>query len=80
MSDLFKYIVVGRGMMGSAAARHLSKVTDGVALIGPDEPAHPLQHDGVSPAIMTRRASPNDRFQPGLGNAGEPFNCALCRD
>lgn len=47
MSDFFKFIVVGRGMMGSAAARHLSKVTDGIALIGPDEPAHPLRHDGV---------------------------------
>ncbi|KAA3505167.1 NAD(P)/FAD-dependent oxidoreductase [Agrobacterium tumefaciens] len=43
----FKYIVVGAGMMGAAAARHLSAQTDGVALIGPDEPADRKIHNGV---------------------------------
>jgi sarcosine oxidase len=43
----FKYIVVGAGMMGAAAARHLSAQTDGVALIGPDEPADRKTHNGV---------------------------------
>jgi sarcosine oxidase len=43
----FKYIVVGAGMMGAAAARHLSAKTDGVALIGPDEPADRKTHTGV---------------------------------
>lgn len=43
----FKYIVVGAGMMGAAAARHLSAQTDGVALIGPDEPADRKTHTGV---------------------------------
>ena len=43
----FKYIVVGAGMMGAAAARHLSATTDGVALIGPDEPADRKTHTGV---------------------------------
>jgi sarcosine oxidase len=47
MVQRFKYIVIGRGMMGAAAARHLSQWTDGVALIGPDEPADPLRHQGV---------------------------------
>ncbi|MDX8324955.1 FAD-dependent oxidoreductase [Agrobacterium tumefaciens] len=43
----FKYIVVGAGMMGAAAARHLSAQTDGVALIGPDEPVDRKTHNGV---------------------------------
>ncbi len=47
MSVDFKYIIVGRGMMGAAAARHLAKSTDGVAVIGPDEPEDRKRHDGV---------------------------------
>lgn len=40
-------IVVGKGMMGSAAARYLSAAGARVALIGQDEPADHTQHDGV---------------------------------
>lgn len=47
MSAQFKYIVVGAGMMGAAAARHLSLETDGVALIGPAEPSDIRDHHGV---------------------------------
>lgn len=47
MSGHFKYIVVGRGMMGAAAARHLAETVDGVALIGPGEPADIKSHRGV---------------------------------
>ncbi|MGC4391151.1 FAD-dependent oxidoreductase [Agrobacterium sp. M50-1] len=47
MSGHFKYIVVGRGMMGAAAARHLAETVDGVALIGPGEPADIKSHQGV---------------------------------
>ncbi|MDX8324956.1 FAD-binding oxidoreductase [Rhizobium rhizogenes] len=47
MSGHFKYIVVGRGMMGAAAARHLAENTEGVALIGPGEPADIKSHPGV---------------------------------
>jgi len=43
----FKYIIVGAGMMGAAAARHLSRWTDGVALIGPEEPLDHSSHRGV---------------------------------
>ncbi|ANK86513.1 MULTISPECIES: NAD(P)/FAD-dependent oxidoreductase [unclassified Rhizobium] len=43
----FKYIVVGRGLMGAAAARHLARQTDGVAVIGPDEPDDRKAHEGV---------------------------------
>ena len=39
--------VVGRGLIGSAAARHLSKRGCRVTLIGPSEPADYARHDGV---------------------------------
>ena len=42
-----RYIVLGRGLIGSAAARHLAESTDGVACIGPDEPADRAGHNGV---------------------------------
>lgn len=47
MSGHFNYIVVGCGMMGAAAARHLAETVDGVALIGPGEPADIKSHQGV---------------------------------
>ncbi len=39
--------VVGRGLIGSAAARHLAKAGQTVTLIGPDEPAERAAHNGV---------------------------------
>ncbi|TDK38877.1 FAD-dependent oxidoreductase [Rhizobium deserti] len=64
MAGRFKYIVVGRGMMGAAAARHLSQWTDGVALIGPGEPADYRRHEGVfashyDEARITRTIDPD---------------------
>ncbi len=47
MAADFRYIVIGRGMMGAAAARHLARQTDGVAAIGPDEPENRKLHEGV---------------------------------
>lgn len=47
MTGNYRYIVVGRGMMGSAAARYLAEQTDGVALIGPGEPQDHASHEGV---------------------------------
>ena len=47
MSGHFRYIIVGRGMMGAAAARHLAETVDAVALIGPGEPADIKLHQGV---------------------------------
>ncbi|MGY5807767.1 NAD(P)/FAD-dependent oxidoreductase [Rhizobium sp. LEGMi198b] len=47
MAADFRFIVVGRGMMGAAAARHLAKQTDGIAVIGPDEPEDRANHQGV---------------------------------
>jgi len=43
----FRIAVIGKGMIGSAAARHLSLLTDGIALIGPDEPAVRADHFDV---------------------------------
>ncbi|MBB3390006.1 sarcosine oxidase [Rhizobium sp. BK275] len=43
----FRFIVIGRGMMGAAAAKYLARQTDGVAVIGPDEPADRKVHGGV---------------------------------
>ncbi len=64
MTERFRYIVIGRGMMGAAAARYLSKWTDGVALVGPGEPADYGRHDGVfashyDEARITRTIDPD---------------------
>jgi sarcosine oxidase len=58
-----KLAVIGRGMIGSAAARHLSKMGYDVALIGPDEPADFSRHNGVfgshyDEGRITRRFDP----------------------
>ena len=47
MEQQFKYLIVGAGMMGSAAARHLSRETERVALIGSPEPTDRFTHPGV---------------------------------
>lgn len=39
--------VIGRGMIGSAAARHLAKAGHKVMLVGPPEPADKSRHQGV---------------------------------
>ncbi|ATN34871.1 FAD-dependent oxidoreductase [Rhizobium sp. ACO-34A] len=64
MVGSYRHIVIGRGMMGAAAARHLASQTDGVVLIGPDEPADAASHDGVfashyDEARITRTIDPD---------------------
>lgn len=39
--------VVGKGLIGSAAARYLASAGERVLLVGPDEPRNPAQHRGV---------------------------------
>jgi len=47
MAGAFDFIIVGKGMMGAAAARHLACSGAKIALIGPDEPEDRSSHDGV---------------------------------
>lgn len=47
MDRHFDFVVVGRGMMGAAAARHLAATGASVALVGRGEPADWQKHDGV---------------------------------
>ncbi|WP_275783519.1 NAD(P)/FAD-dependent oxidoreductase [Pararhizobium gei] len=47
MQEKFDFIIVGKGMMGAAAARHLAVAGASIALVGPDEPAVWASHDGV---------------------------------
>ena len=47
MAGHYRYIIVGRGMLGAAAARHLADETDGVAIVGPSEPPDLARHTGV---------------------------------
>ena len=44
---MFEYIVIGKGLIGSAAARYLSENSSRVALIGPDEPEDPGKDESV---------------------------------
>ena len=44
---MHRHIVIGGGLIGSAAARHLAENTDGVLCIGPDEPQERPGHNGV---------------------------------
>ena len=68
----FKYIIVGAGMMGAAAARHLSAQTGGVALIGPAEPADRKVHQGVF-------SSHYDEARITRGFDGDPVWAALAK-
>ncbi len=43
----FDIAIIGAGLFGSAAARHLSETNDGVALIGPAEPQQRRNHQGI---------------------------------
>ncbi len=63
-STNFDIAIIGAGLFGSAAARHLSKVNDGVALIGPEEPQQKSTHQGVfashyDTSRLTRIIDPN---------------------
>ena len=44
---MFDYLVIGKGLFGAAAVKYLSSEAERVAVIGPDEPADLLSHDGV---------------------------------
>ncbi|ATI42099.1 hypothetical protein CBW24_08815 [Pacificitalea manganoxidans] len=48
MSRTYDHVIIGAGMMGAAAARHLAMMAPGARnlLIGPAEPAIPAHHTG----------------------------------
>lgn len=45
--EKFKYAVVGNGLIGSAAARHIAYGGAPLLVLGPDEPVDWKRHDGV---------------------------------
>jgi len=67
-----KYLVIGRGIMGSAAAMHLASASDGVVMLGPTE-AMAYEDDNVPEAShydvgrVTRIADP-DPFWSGMAS------------
>jgi sarcosine oxidase len=46
MGHVFDFAVIGRGLMGTACARHLAEAGHSVTLIGPGEPADPATFEG----------------------------------
>ena len=44
---MYDYAIIGKGMLGAAAARYLSSWSDSVALVGPSEPTDWETHQGV---------------------------------
>lgn len=64
---MHRIIVIGRGLIGSAAGRHLTELTDGVCILGPDEPADRAAHTGVfashyDEGRMTRVVDPDPNW------------------
>ena len=64
---MYKIIVIGRGLIGSAATRHLANSMDGIACIGPDEPTDRQTHHGVfashyDEGRMTRYVDPEPEW------------------
>lgn len=67
MAPQFQYAIVGRGLTGAAAARHLAEQVSGVVLIGPDEPADRALHQGVfgshyDEGRITRTIDPDENW------------------
>ncbi len=44
---MFDYLVIGKGLMGTAVAKYLSAQSANVAVLGPDEPTDVAKHEGV---------------------------------
>lgn len=76
-----RFAVVGKGLFGSAAARHLAEAGQEVLLIGPDEPADPQRHTGVfashHDAARITRVLDRDPRWAGLAHASLSRHAAL---
>lgn len=71
---MHRIAVIGRGLIGSAAARHLAEATDGIACIGPDEPTDRAAHNGVfashyDEGRMTRHVDPTPEWSITAGQS-----------
>ncbi|MEE4298688.1 MAG: FAD-binding oxidoreductase [Pseudomonadales bacterium] len=68
-----RFAVVGKGLFGSAAARHLAEAGHEVLLVGPDEPTEPHRHAGVfashHDAARITRLLDRDPIWAGLARA-----------
>ena len=50
-------VVVGRGLMGTACARHLAEAGCEVVLVGPDEPVDRASHEVISVKAFAKDGS-----------------------
>ena len=76
---MHKIMVVGCGLFGSAATRHLSERTDGVVCIGPKEPENRQDHNGVfashyDEGRMTRVIDPVTEWAISAKNSIERYS------
>ena len=76
---MHKIIVVGCGLFGSAATRHLAEQTDGIACIGPKEPENRKGHNGVfgshyDEGRMTRVVDPITEWAVSAKNSIERYS------
>lgn len=67
-----RIVVVGNGLVGSAAGRHLAAAGHDVVIVGPDEPVDPARHSGVF-------ASHYDEGRLVSGFSRDPVWDVLCR-
>ncbi|MEM6891482.1 MAG: FAD-dependent oxidoreductase [Pseudomonadota bacterium] len=75
---MYKIAVVGRGLIGSAAARYLAENTDGVVCVGPDEPISREGHSGVfgshyDEGRMTRHVDPMSEWAHSAARSIERY-------
>jgi len=79
MTSQEKLAIIGRGMIGSAAARHLSKAGHDVTLIGPVEPEIRATHQGVfgshyDEGRITRLLDPHPIWEDLAANSIARYN------
>lgn len=84
MTDPGRIAIIGRGLIGAAAARHLARAGHDVTLIGPDEPETKTSHQGVfashyDEGRITRRLSP-DPFWSRVSSASIDRYAEIARD
>jgi glycine/D-amino acid oxidase-like deaminating enzyme len=74
---MIDYLVIGKGLIGAAAARYLSQVAPNTAVIGPDEPADWRRHRGVFASHYNQDASPPVGLRAHLGAPGAGGHCPI---